>query len=77
MKTNKDITGSWFGHEEMTIPKGTRVTNLGCGEPLASGHYFIDDLSWVPRHEDGLKRYGFLHDAAYYGIPVTEEDVQS
>ena len=27
MMTNKDITGEWFKHDSMTIPKGTRVTN--------------------------------------------------
>lgn len=77
MKTNKDITGSWFNHPEMTIPKGTRVTNICAdNQPLVDGYYFIADLSWVPTWPGGTRMYGFLHDATYRGIPITEEDVE-
>lgn len=75
--TNKDIKGAWFEHPEMTIPKGTRVTDVAAdGCKLTAGWYFIDDLSWVPKWPDGTKMSGFLHDATYRGITVDARDVE-
>lgn len=74
-KTSRDITGSWFGHEAMTIPKGTPVNNVCAGGHLADGHFFVSGLSWVPRWEDGTRKSGFLHDATYYGVSVASTDV--
>lgn len=76
-RTNKDITGAWFGHQEMTIPKGTRVTDVAAdGCKLTTGWYFVDDLSWVPTWEDDLKMRGFIHDATYRGITIDSRDVE-
>ena len=73
MKTNKDIVGSWFKESEMTSPKGTRVTK----SHLSVGEYFIDDLSWIPTHENStIKRHMFIHDVTHRGIIVHEKDVE-
>ncbi len=80
-KTKQDISGTWFGHNE-TIPKGTRVTNACASKPhgpqeyLTAGNYFIDDLAWLPVHESGVKKHGFIHDATYYGIRLNEAQVE-
>lgn len=76
MKTNKDITGRWFGYEEMTIPKGTQVTRQSACGLLPEGEYFIDSFSWVPKWPDGSKKSGFLHDATHRGIRVFAPDVE-
>lgn len=75
MKTNQDIKGVWFG-EELTIPKGTRVTQQSACGLLPEGQYFIDDFSWVLPYDNGLPRSGFIHDATYRGILVTGEFVE-
>ena len=76
MMTNKDITGEWFKHDSMTIPKGTRVTKQSALGDLPDNQWFIDDLSWVTPWPDGSKKSGFLHDATYYGIMVTDAEVE-
>lgn len=68
MKTNEVIQMNFRGYD-ITIPKGTRVTHeTACG--IDESYHFIADLSWIPLNEDGLKQYGLIHDATYYGINV-------
>lgn len=74
MKTKCTIKMIWRDYGPVTIPKGTRVTNMtACG--IDNGVFFIDDLSWVPPYPDGTKRHGFIHDATYYGISIPRETV--
>lgn len=71
MKTNKDYTVNFMGYGEITIPKGTRVTNMtAMGED--KNYHFIDDLSWIERNYKTVA--GILrHDATYHGIDVPKE----
>lgn len=65
--TTQDVTLEFMHHGEITIPKGTRVTNqtaLGVDE----NYNFVDDLSWI---DSPILR----HDATYYGINVPKEFV--
>ena len=73
--TNKDIIGQWFGYPSTTIPEGTRVSNEAAGDFLPPDQFFVNDLTWIPRLEDGSKQLGFIHDATFYGIRIAINDV--
>ena len=68
-KTNQEIrmhfkpSGSLLGYD-IVIPKGTRVTHQ-TAMGFDPNYNFIDDLSWIPKEQ-----YGLRHDATYYGINV-------
>jgi len=72
--TIKDISGQWFGYPEATIPAGTAVAKTS-GLLACSVKLYISDLSWIPRLGNGEKQYGFIHDATFYGIYVSVDDV--
>jgi hypothetical protein len=66
--TKEEIKMNFMGYE-IVIPKGIKTTNqTACG--IDEKYNFIDDLSWVPTCENGLKQYGLIHDATYYGINI-------
>ena len=74
MKTNKDYTVNYRDHGIITVPKGTKVTHqTAMGKD--KNYHFVDDLSWIKPHVNGIPRYGLLHDVKYYGIDVPKEYV--
>lgn len=83
-RTKEEIKTRIF-NMDIIIPKHTRCTNRGAAGILALGHYFIDDLSWVPliteingkKLEKPIKHHMFLHDATYYGISLTDKEVEN
>lgn len=75
MKTSKDYTVNFREHGEITVPKGTRLTNqTACG--IDKDYHFVDDFSWVEPHENGVKNYALIHDLIYYGLNVPKEFVE-
>jgi len=73
-QTKKEIKMIFRDHYSITIPKGTKVTNqtaLG----VDPNYNFIDDLSWIPL-VNGVKQYGLIHDATYYGINIHKDLVE-
>ncbi|MEQ9201529.1 MAG: hypothetical protein RLO09_03025 [Cyclobacteriaceae bacterium] len=75
-RTNKIITMEFMGHGKITIPKGTTVTNM-TAIGIDENYNFINDLSWIEPHANGVKNYSLIHDATYYGIRVNSEDVET
>jgi len=74
LQTNQDVTMTYREYGEITIPKGTRLThNTAMGKDL--NYNFVDDLSWIPL-VDGIKQFGLIHDATYYGINIPKEFVE-
>ena len=71
-----DVTMNFRDYGEITIPKGTRVTNnTACG--VDPNYNFVADLSWIPLHDDGkTKQYGLIHDATYYGINIDKKHIE-
>jgi hypothetical protein len=71
--TKQEIKMKYRDYGRITIPKGTRITHrtaLG----IDPNYNFIDDLSWIPLHDDGkTKQFGLIHDATYYGINIPKE----
>jgi hypothetical protein len=59
--------GSPLMQVEITIPAGTRVS------PTGDGQFFVEDLSWLDKRTMGLT----WHDANYYGIRLTADQVQA
>lgn len=75
MKTNKDYTVRFKDYGNITVPKGTSLTNM-TATGIDKNYHFVSDLSWVKPHENGIKQYGLLHDLKYYGINVPKEFVE-
>ena len=75
-QTNQEVKMHFRGHD-ITIPKGTRITNktaIGIDEK----YNFVADLNWIPPVEIGgkqIKNYTLIHDATYYGIDVPAQYV--
>jgi len=78
MKTIKDykvdfkVANSDYG--TLTIPKGTSVTNQ-TAMGIDKNYHFVNDFSWVKKHECGTIQHGLLHDLKHYGINVPKEYV--
>lgn len=79
MKTSRDYTVEFkvanTNYGEITVPKGTRLTNM-TANGIDKNYHFVSDLSWVKPHDDGTKQYGLLHDLTYYGLNVPKEYVE-
>ena len=75
--TNQEIQMNFKGYE-ITIPKGTKITNktaMGYDE----NYNFISDLSWIKHVEFNgqmIPQYGLVHEATYYGISIPKEKVE-
>jgi hypothetical protein len=67
--TKEEITMEYREYGEITIPKGTRLTNH-TATGIDMNYNFVADLSWIPTYEDGTKNYSLTHDADYYGINI-------
>jgi hypothetical protein len=67
--TKEDVTMKYRGYGEITIPKGTRLTN-NTAMGVDKNYNFVADLSWIPTYNDGTVRSGLIHDADYYGINI-------
>lgn len=75
MKTREEVTMEYRDHGKITIPKGTHVTHMtACG--IDKNYHFVDDLSWIPLHDNGVRQYGLIHDATHYGINIPKELVE-
>jgi hypothetical protein len=69
--TKKEISMNFRGYE-ITIPKGIKTTHkTACG--IDERYNFIDDLTWIPKDENGNKQYFLIHDATYYGINISRD----
>jgi len=73
MRTNKAITGTFYGMD-ITIPKGTALThNTACG--IDKNYHFVSDWSWLEPEKQGFGRTMLLHDLEHRGVNVNKEDV--
>jgi len=46
MKTNKDYTTEFMHYGQITVPKGTMVTNMtACG--IDKNYHFVNEYGWV------------------------------
>jgi len=73
MKTNKDYTAPFMHYGEITVPKGTKVTNQ-TAMGIDKNYHFVSDLSWVKRDYPEIDRI-LIHDLTYHGINVPKEFV--
>lgn len=73
MKTTKDVTVKFMDYGEITIPKGTALTNqTACG--IDKNYHFVSDLSWIDKNYSDISR-PLKHDSTYYGINIPKEFV--
>jgi hypothetical protein len=75
LRTKQDVKMTFGVYGEIIIPKGTRITNM-TALGLDPKYNFVEDLSWIPTHYNGIKQYGLIHDATFYGINVPAEFVE-
>ena len=73
--TNKEISMCFRNTYDIVIPKGTKVTNQ-TAMGIDKNYNFINDLSWIPLHDNGIKQHGLIHDATYYGININKCDIE-
>jgi hypothetical protein len=73
MKTNKAIKMEFKGYN-IEIPKGTRITHQ-TAMGIDTNYHFVSNLSWIPL-VNGVKQFGLIHDATYYGININKKDVE-
>lgn len=72
-RTKREIKMDWTCHRmtwNLIIPKGTRCKKITEGATI--GRYWIDDLSWIDRKENGF----LYHDAYHYGIDIDASEVE-
>jgi hypothetical protein len=73
--TKEELKIKFRDYGEIIIPKGTRTTNkTACG--IDENYNFVDNLSWIPTHDNGVKQYGLIHDATYYGINIPKDKIE-
>lgn len=75
MKTNKDYTLNYREYGEITVPKGTCVSNrtaLG----IDKNYHFVSDFSWIHRNYGSIANL-LEHDVEHYGINIPKEFVSS
>lgn len=73
-KTNQEIKME-FGGEEITIPKGTKVTHqtaLG----FDKNYNFVDEFGWYKPELTGFARKMALHDMVHYGINLDSKFIE-
>jgi hypothetical protein len=70
MKTNQNVTINFRNYGEITIPKGTLLTNK-TAMGISTEHHFVDEFDWIPDDQKILRS-----DAIYYGIDIPKEYVQ-
>ena len=73
--TKRELTLTFKDYGELVIPKGTQITNQ-TAMGIDPAYNFVNDFSWVPRHADGLKQYGLLHDLKYSGLNIPLEEIE-
>ena len=73
--TSEDVTINYRDYGEITVPKGTLITNqTALGED--PNYNFVADFSWIKPHDDGTPQFGLLHDAKYYGMNIPADKVR-
>lgn len=73
MRTSKSITIEFRSFGEITIPKGTLLTNqTACG--FDANYHFVQDFSWIKRDYPRIANI-LTHDVRYYGINIQREFV--
>jgi len=73
MKTNKDYTIEFMHYGEITVPKGTRVSNMtACG--IDKNYHFVSEYGWAKKNYPEIDRI-LIHDLYYQGLDVPKEYV--
>jgi hypothetical protein len=70
-RTKEEITTRFTAVQttyDITIPKHTRCREITSGS--TAGSFWVDDLSWIDRKSI------LHHDAYYYGIVLSEDQVE-
>ena len=74
IEVTKEVINMHFRGYDISIPKGTRITHqTACG--FDPNYNFISDLSWI-KSVNGIKQYGLIHDATYYGINISKNKIE-
>ena len=71
MRTKEDFTTNYKIYGEITVPKGTRVTNqTACG--IDKNYHFVNEFAWVKKNYPTIDNI-LIHDLIYYGLNVPKE----
>jgi len=74
LKTSQEIKMEIYG-ENITIPKGTKLTNnTACG--VDPKYNFVDEFDWYKPELKGFARKMALHDFVHYGINIDSKFVE-
>lgn len=75
--TSQDVIVNFRNYGEITVPKGTRLTNkTAMGVDKEEKYFFVEDFKWMyrdyPEYANILE-----HDAAYYGINIPKKYIET
>jgi hypothetical protein len=73
--TNQDVTLTFRNYGNVTVPKGTIITNktaLGVDDR----YNFVDDFTWINKSYPDIASI-LKHDAMYYGINIPSQFVDT
>lgn len=74
MRTKKDYTTNFKHYGQITVPKGTPVTNMtACG--IDKNYHFVNSFSWVKSNYPEIDSI-LIHDLKYYGLNVPKEYIE-
>ena len=71
MKTKADYTINFRDYGNITVPKGTTVTNQKANG-IDKNYHFVNEFKWINEKYPKINKLLF-HDAYYYGINVPKE----
>lgn len=74
MKTNKDYTVEFMNYGEITVPKGTLLTNM-TAMGIDTNYHFVNDFKWITEKYPEISSI-LKHDLTYHGINVPKEYVE-
>lgn len=73
-RTTQDYTVNYRQYGQITVPKGTRVSNIAADGSTISD-FFVDEFDWIEPYEDGTPNYSLIRTADVFGIVIPKEFV--